>query len=197
MERRERSQRSAVCYGRSIIALKPQDESMSVSSSVKQSAAGSAPFDPHQHHMCPQRWFDDFKVGERFVLPSRTMTEALFAAFALASGDNHPIHYDVEFCRQRGMPHLLAHGFQVLIQTAAGAGQFPHVVSESLKAFLDQSSRFLAPVYAGDTLYSALEVTALESGRSTGVLTMASSVHNQRGELVMDGSQRYLLRKRP
>jgi hypothetical protein len=71
------------------------------------------------------------------------------------------------------------------------------VVSESLKAFLDQSSRFLAPVYAGDTLYSALEVSALESGRTTGVLTMASSVHNQRGELVMDGSQRYLLRKRP
>ena len=154
-------------------------------------------FDPAAHHMCAQRWFDDFKLGERFVLPSRTMTEALFAAFALASGDNHPIHYDVEYCRRRGMPHLLAHGFQVAIQTAAGAGQFPHVVSESLKAFLDQSSRFLAPVYAGDTLYSALEVTALEPGRTTGVLTMRSTVHNQRKELVMDGTQRYLIRKRP
>ncbi|MFZ9405880.1 MAG: MaoC family dehydratase [Burkholderiaceae bacterium] len=156
-----------------------------------------AGFDPSRHHLCEQRWFDDFKLGERFLLPSRTMTEALFAAFQVASGDNHPIHYDVEYCRARGMPHLLAHGFQVLIQTAAGAGQFPHVVGESLKAFLDQSSRFVGPVYAGDTLYPALEVSALEPGRSTGVLTMTSTVHNQRRERVLEGTQRYLLRKRP
>lgn len=153
-------------------------------------------FDPAHHHLCEQRWFDDFQLGERFLLPSRTMTEALFAAFQVASGDNHPIHYDVEYCRTRGMPHLLAHGFQVLIQTAAGAGQFPHVVGESLKAFLDQSSRFIGPVYAGDTLYPALEVSGLEPGRSTGVLTMTSTVHNQRRERVLEGTQRYLLRRK-
>ena len=54
-------------------------------------------FDPRSHRMIPeQRWFDDFRVGEQFVLPSRTMTEALFLAFQAASGDNHPIHYNVE-----------------------------------------------------------------------------------------------------
>ena len=147
--------------------------------------------------MCPQRWFEDFEVGEEFVIPSRTMTDALFAAFQLASGDNHPIHYDVEFCRERGMPHMLAHGYQVLIQTAAGAGLFPHMVDESLKAFIDQSSRFLGPVYVGDTLYPVLRVAKLEPGRTTGVLEMATVVHNQRGEVVLEGTQRYLLRKRP
>ena len=149
------------------------------------------------HRMCEQRWFEDFQVGERFVLPSRTMTEALFAAFALASGDNHPIHYDVEYCRARGMPHMLAHGFQVLIQTAAGSGLFPHMVEDSLKAFVDQSSRFLAPVYVGDTLYSSLTVIELKPQRTTGLLTMRSAVLNQRGETVMDGAQSYLLRRRP
>jgi hypothetical protein len=52
----------------------------------------------------------------RFVLPSRTMTDAIFLAFQAASGDNHPVHYDVEYCRRHGMPRMLAHGFQVLIQ---------------------------------------------------------------------------------
>ena len=53
-------------------------------------------FDPATHRMVPeQRSFDDFQMGERFVLPSRTMTEALFLAFQAASGDNHPIHYNV------------------------------------------------------------------------------------------------------
>lgn len=155
-------------------------------------------FDPAAHRMIPaQRWFEDFTLGERFVLPSRTMTEAIFLAFQAASGDNHPVHYDVEYCRARGMPHMLAHGFQIVIQTAAGAGMFPHMVEESLKGFLEQSSRFLHPVFVGDTLYAALEVDEVTPQRTTGVIGLRSTVHNQKGELVMDGRQRYLLRRRP
>lgn len=147
--------------------------------------------------MAPQRWFGDFTLGEQFRLPSRTMTEAIFLAFQAASGDNHPVHYDVEFCRARGMPHMLAHGFQVLIQTAAGAGLLPFLIEDSLKGFLEQSSRFLHPVFVGDTLYATLTVDELTPGRTTGVLGLASTVHNQAGVLVMAGRQRYLLRKSP
>ncbi len=148
------------------------------------------------HRMCAQRHFEDFQLGEQFRLPSRTMTEALFAAFQLASGDNHPVHYDVEYCRAQGMPHMLAHGYQVLIQTAAGAGLFPHMVEQSLKAFIEQGSRFLKPVYVGDTLYCTLTVSELKPGRTTGVLTLTSQVLNQREEVVMEGFQRYLLKRR-
>jgi len=149
-----------------------------------------------RHQLCEQRYFEDFRVGERFPLPSRTLTEALFAAFQLASGDNHPSHYDVEYCRAHGGPQLLAHGFQVLVQTAAGAGLFPHMVEDSMKGFIEQSSRFLKPVYAGDTLYCTLEVSELLPGRTTGVVAMKSTVVNQHGVLVMDGMQKYLLRRR-
>jgi acyl dehydratase len=157
----------------------------------------SEPFDPSKHRRHANRWFDDFKLGERFVLPSRTMTDALFLAFQSASGDNHPVHYDVEYCRRKGMPHMLAHGYQILIQTAAGAGEFPFMVEDSLVGFLDQSSRFLHPVYSGDTLYPALHVAELAPNRSTGVITMKSTVYNQESKLVMEGTQRYLVRKRP
>ena len=154
------------------------------------------PFNPADHRRFPNRWFEDFKLGERFILPSRTMTDALFLAFQSASGDNHPIHYDVEYCRRRGMPHMLAHGYQVLIQTAAGAGEFPFMVEDSLVGFLDQSSRFLHAVYSGDTLYPALEVVELSPNKTTGVISMKSTVHNQSCELVLDGVQRYLVRKK-
>ncbi|MBS0639335.1 MAG: MaoC family dehydratase [Acetobacteraceae bacterium] len=158
----------------------------------------SVAFDPAEHRMVPeQRWFDDFSLGERFLLPSRTMTEAVFLAFQGASGDAHPIHYDVEFCKARGMPGLLAHGLQTLAQTAPGAGLFPYLVEESLVGFLEQSSKFLKPVFAGDTIYPALEIDELTPGRTTGVLGFKTTVHNQRHELVLEGRQRYLLRKRP
>jgi len=153
-------------------------------------------FDRSAHRMCEQRYFEDFGLGEKFVLPSRTMTDALFAAFQMASGDNHPVHYNVEYCRERGMPDMLAHGYQLLIQTAAGAGLFPHMVEDSLKGFIEQSSRFLHPVFAGDTVYGTLEVSELIPGRTTGVLALRSTLHNQHGVLVMEGMQKYLLRKR-
>jgi len=93
-------------------------------------------FDPTSHRMVKeQRWFEDFILGERFVIPSRTMTSAVFAAFQAASGDTHPVHYDAEYCRARGMPNLLAHGFQTLIHTAPGAGLFPFLVRNRWSAF--------------------------------------------------------------
>jgi acyl dehydratase len=155
-------------------------------------------FDPARHRMVPQqRWFDDFHIGERFLLPSRTMTEGVFSAFQAASGDAHPVHYDVEFCLARGMPGLLAHGLQTLIQTAPGAGLFPYLIEDSLVGFIEQSSRFLKPVFEGDTVYPALEIDELTPRRTTGVLGFKSTIHNQRRELVLEGRQRYLLRLRP
>jgi len=153
-------------------------------------------FDHRQHRFAAPRYFEDMVLGETFYLPSRTLTDANFAAFQTVSGDNHPIHYDREYCRAQGHPQLLAHGFQVLCQTAAGAGLFPHIVGEALIGFIEQSSRFLKPVYCGDTVYPMLTVAALTPQRSTGVVVIASSVHNQRDELVMTGEQKYLLRRR-
>src|SRR4051794_16090257 len=92
-------------------------------------------FDPKLHRVIEARRFADLRVGEMFRNPSRTMTEAYFAAFQAISGDNHPIHYDREYCRDRGYPNLLAHGFQVLAFTAVGAGSFPHTIADSLMGF--------------------------------------------------------------
>ncbi len=153
-------------------------------------------FHRSRHRFGEARYFDDLAVGERFYIPSRTVTEAHFAAFQTVSGDNHPIHYDVEYCRERGHKGPLAHGFQILCFTAAGASTFAHAVGDALIAFVEQSSKFLKPVYPGDTLYPMLEIAALTPQRSTGVVILTATVHNQKGELVLSGEQKILLRKR-
>ena len=91
---------------------------------------------------------------------------------------------------------MLAHGFQILCVTAAGASSFALLVGDALIAFTEQSSKFLKPVYPGDTLYPMLEITALTPQRSTGIVTLAATLHNQRGDLVLSGEQKILLRKR-
>lgn len=153
--------------------------------------------DPLSYTFSEPRYFDDFELGERFYLPSRTMTEALFGAFQLASGDNHPIHYDRNYCLAHGHRDLLAHGYQVLIQCCIGAGVLPQVMGPSLIGFIEQSSRFVKGVYCGDTLYPSVVISGLKPQNTTGVMTCAITVHNQDGVLVMVGEQKYLLRKRP
>ncbi len=143
------------------------------------------------------RWFDDFYLGECFDLPPRTMSAALFQSFLDASGETHPLHSDPAYCRAQGHPDVMAHGFQVLIQTTAGAGDFHLLVEDALVALVEQSSRFIRPVFAGDTLRPVLQVVELAPNTTTGVVGLRSTVHNQRREMVLEGSQRYLLRMRP
>ncbi len=157
----------------------------------------SETIDPLALRYSAPRWFEDFEVGERFYIPSRTMTEAIFSAFQLASGDNHPIHYDRHYCADQGHRDLLAHGYQVLIQTCIGASVLPQMMGPSLIGFIEQSSRFLKGVYCGDTVYPSVVVSELKAQRTTGVMTCAVTVHNQDGILVLDGWHKYLLRKRP
>ena len=151
-------------------------------------------FDRSDYELVEITGFEGLEVGQRFPIPPRTVTEAHFSAFQAVSGDNHPIHYDLEYCKALGHEGLLAHGFQVLSATAAGAGLFPHVIGPALIGFIEQSSRFLKGVYPGDTLHPKLEVTDLKRQNTTGVATLRSTVHNQNGELVLDGEQKYLLR---
>ncbi len=149
------------------------------------------------YRLCEPAYFEDLYIGQKFPIPSRTMTDAIFAAFQLASGDNHPVHYDVEYCKKHGHPGLLAHAMQVMIQCAPGAGMFPHVVDASLIALLELSGKMLGPVYAGDTVYPMLEITELVEQNTTGIVVLLSTVHNQKGEKVFDGNQKCLIKKRP
>ena len=129
----------------------------------------AARIDPMSRQLCPTRWFDDYEIGETFYIPSRTMTDALFSAFQLASGDNHPIHYDRHWCKAHGHRELLAHGYQVVIQTCAGAGQLPHVMGDALVAFLEQGSKFLGAASGPGT---GMRLARRAAAEGTGVLAV-------------------------
>ena len=154
----------------------------------------SESFDPKDHRVVALRGFHDLRIGEIYRNPSRTLGDGNFTAFQTVSLDNHPIHYDVEYCKAQGHRAPLAHGLQVLAFTAAGAGLFPHVIGESLIGFVEVTAKFLKAVYPGDTLYPALEIVELTPQRTTAIVGMRATVHNQKRELVLDGTHKYLLR---
>ena len=144
-----------------------------------------------------QRYFEDFAVGDRFKSPSRTLTDAHFLFFAGMTGDNHPIHYDDEYGKKTRYGRRLAHGLLLTSLTAVGASTLAPVIEESIVAFVEQSTRFRAPVFIGDTIRPEHEVVALERKRSAGLLTLRVSLRNQQGKIVLDGEHRYLIAYRP
>ncbi len=142
------------------------------------------------------RYFEDFTIGEKYELPSRTQTSGVFSMFQGVSGDNDPIHYDKEFCKSKGHKNMLAHGMQVMSQTAAGAGNFPSEIRQSLIGMIEISGKFLNAVYLDDTLYPSLEIIELIPQKTTGVICMKAIIKNQKKKVVFEGEHKYLLKKK-
>jgi len=151
-------------------------------------------FDPAGFTVVPPRRFEDLRVGDIFRAPSRTLTDAHASAFQTVSADNHPIHYDVEYARRHGHSAPVVHGLQVFAFTAPGATLFPQYIGDVFIAFTNASCRFLKEVHSGDTLYPQLEITKLTTQGDRGIVTTRATVHNQRGELVLDGEHTYSLK---
>lgn len=130
----------------------------------------------------------------RGTLLHRTLTDAHATAFQAVSADNHPIHYNVEYARIHGHTAPVVHGLQVLAFTAPGATLFPQYIGDVFIAFTSVSSKFLAEVHAGDTLYPQLEIIDLAPHGDAGQVTTRATIHNQHGQLVLDGEHTYLLK---
>lgn len=142
-------------------------------------------------------YFEDFTLGDRFKSPGRTLTDAHFLFFAGVTGDNHPLHYDVEYAKRTRFGRPLAHGLLLASLTAVGTSSLGPLIEASIVAFVEQRTRFLAPAFVGDTIYPEHEVVGLERKRSAGLLTLRVALKNQRGETVLEGEHKYLIAYQP
>ena len=68
---------------------------------------------------------------------------------------------------------------------------------QAASPLVEQTTRFLAPAFVGDTIKPRHEVIELERKRSAGLLTLRVTLTNQRGETVLDGRHKYLIAYRP
>lgn len=146
--------------------------------------------------MAEQKFFEDFRIGDIYKIPSKTFHDGHFLFFAGLTGDAHPVHYDDEYCKKHRFGRRVAHGFLVTIMTALGASNLSGQVEDSMVAFISQSSRFIRPVFIGDTIYPELEVSELTPKKNNGLVKFKAVVKNQTGDVVMEGEHLYMLKKR-
>jgi acyl dehydratase len=146
-------------------------------------------------------YLEDYVVGETFISPARTITEADVVAYAAMTGDWHPLHTDAVHASGTMFGERIAHGMLTLIIGSTLVLRLgPHVyIPERFIAFYGiERVRFTAPVKLGDTIHSINRVTALVvKDESRGVLKYEGEVRNQHGEVVLVWGSQMLVERRP
>jgi 3-hydroxybutyryl-CoA dehydratase len=133
-------------------------------------------------------YFDDVAIGQEWLSPGRTVTEADIVNFAGLSGDYNPIHMDHEFAKTTPFRRPIAHGMLVI---AIGSGLGTTNPPMRTIAFLElREWRFLGAVFPGDTIKVRTKVLAKElRGRGKrGQIVWQRTFINQEGKVVQEGT---------
>jgi len=141
--------------------------------------------------------FEDYKVGEKFISPGRTITETDIVMFAAFTGDWHPLHTDVEYAAKTAFGERIAHGMLTLCVGSALIFRLGAYVAlpKSFIAFYGMDKvRFTGAVKIGDTIRCETEVVELQvKDDKRGVIVSQNSIKNQRGEDIVVYSTRALV----
>ena len=144
-----------------------------------------------------RQYFEDIQVGDEYVSPGRTVTEADIVAFAGLSGDYNVLHTDAEYMRTSIFGERIAHGLLGLaIQSGLGTRALPRPFATL--AFLGLRWRFKAPIKIGDTIKVRIKVTDKRetSKPDRGIVVLQRTVVNQRGEVVQEGETDTMVERR-
>lgn len=144
------------------------------------------------------KYYDDFHVGESWISPGRTITEADVTLFAGLTGDYNPIHTDEEFAKTTVFGGRILHG-PAGFAIATGLESRLGIKDGTAIAFLGMTWDLRLPIKIGDTIRVHEKVAAMrESKKPTqGLVTFDVAIVNQRGETVQEGQWKILMARRP
>ena len=142
--------------------------------------------------------FDDFAVGDRFVTPAASMTEAQIVEFALMF-DPQPFHIDREAAAKSMYGGIIASGFHTLsfcfrLVMAAGVLNDCNLGGNQL-----DEVKFLRPVRPTDTLKvegTFEQLRASASKPAMGIAKIRYRVTNQQAEAVLSLLVTHLIARR-
>jgi acyl dehydratase len=144
-------------------------------------------------------YWEEWDIDAEFKTAGRTVTEADLVIYSGLSGDYNPLHTDEEYCKKTDFGGRIAHG-PLVYAIAAGLLFQLHLYDDTIIAFLGfENLRFTKPVKPGDTIHAKIKVLEKRETSRTdrGVMKRELQVINHRGEIVQQGIQAFLLKRKP
>jgi len=144
------------------------------------------------------RLYGEFSVGQRFITPGRTITEADIGAFAGLTGDYNPVHTDERFAAATDFGGRIAHG-PLGIGIAFGLASRLDLIDGTVIALLGVRWEFTAPMRPGDTIKALIEVAEMRpvTHPERGLVVLAFTITNQHEQTLQAGTAQLLMRRTP
>ncbi|MGH6974858.1 MAG: MaoC family dehydratase [Stellaceae bacterium] len=145
------------------------------------------------------RYFDDFKVGDKFTTATKTVTEDMIVGFANLY-DPQPFHLDPVAAKHSIYGGLIASGFQTLAIGFRLIWDTGILAAASMGSPGFDELRWLKPVRPGDMLRVEMEVVESRPSQSKpdrGIMRGAYRYLNQNSEAVLTYTAMHLLRRHP
>jgi 3-hydroxybutyryl-CoA dehydratase len=133
--------------------------------------------------------FEEIFVGQK-AERSTAITVDLVRQFAEVTQDDNPVHLDEQYAQKNSFfKRCVAHG---MISASLIASLMGTELPGFGTIYLGQNLEFKNPVFPGDTVTVKLEV--LEKKEASKKIRLATTVVNQDGKVVIDGSAWVMLR---
>ena len=143
------------------------------------------------------RFFEEFEVAAVYPTYCRTVTEGEIAMFCSFVGYHVPLFIDEEYAKTTLYGGRIApSSFTMSISTGMTEGLYRNSVVALLAV---ENGKFLAPMRAGDTIRTEVEVIEKKptSSAEHGLIVFRDHVYNQRNEKVFQIDKVTLIRKQP
>ncbi|MFW5894447.1 MAG: MaoC family dehydratase [Bacillota bacterium] len=125
---------------------------------------------------------EPLNVGDH-VKKSKTFTAKEVELFSELSGDTNPIHLEDDFAAKTIFKQRVVHGSLV-------NSLFSNILGNELPGvgtiYCKQDSKFLKPVYIGDTITAQVTVSHIDSEKNR--VYLDTKAYNQNGDLVIAGT---------
>lgn len=124
---------------------------------------------------------DEIKVGDQACI-QKTITETDVILFAAVSTDQNPAHINEEYAKGTFFKKRIAHGAMTSSLVSAVLGM---KLPGAGTIYMSQTSKFMAPVFIGDTITAIVEAKELNKEKNR--VLFRTYCQNQDGKIVMDG----------
>ncbi len=145
-------------------------------------------------------FYEDLRVGRKFVSGQRSLSQEEIEVFGRLTGDMNRLHTDEDYARSTVFRGRVAHGLLVL-SSALGLWYGMDLTRDSLVALLGIGRvSFKAPVRPGQSFRLTTWVRSRRPSGSrpeAGIVTLKDEVVDDGGKTLLEFERVLLVRKRP
>ena len=133
--------------------------------------------------------FDEIKIGLEYKF-TEMITESHLDSFAKLSGDYNPLHMDAGYAKTTRFKKRICHGMLLASFFSKLVGM--HMPGKNALYF-SQTLNFQNPCFVDDTITVRGQV--VDKSDSTKIITLNTSIHNQNGMCLVDGTAKVMIRQ--